>query len=159
MSDAAGSLSHSDSEMKRMFDDMRNSIRVLQADTEALQALHADIQADPVVYDTEDLEVVAATLELQQKQLLALVQEFEGIQMMYQQQVIELEKLIKRKEDSLRLIDSKSGVISSHPILTDHFGKKQGQLVRDLQEFKRQLCIRTRLAVEGVTASESLTLR
>ena len=111
----------------------RDSVRVLSQTVEAFEGM-------PKLFDKEDVEKTRSQLLSANAELEALQTTYAQSQALYQQNVMELETLIREKEEALLSIDNRLGTISNNDVLRLHFGSKQAELKKGVSSVKAQLC-------------------
>lgn len=114
-------------------DKRRESVSVLTRTVEAFENL-------PKLFDREDVEKTRSQLMSASAELQALQTTYTQSQTLYEQNVMELETLIREKEEALLGIDGAYGTISSNDVLRMHFGSKQAELKKGVQTVKAHLC-------------------
>jgi hypothetical protein len=117
--------------------------RAIEQRKVAVQVLTQTVEAfenRPQLFDREDVEKTKSQLLSANAELEALQTTYAQSQALYQQNVMELETLIREKEEALLAIDGEFGTISSNEVLRLHFGSKQAELKKGVLAVKAQLC-------------------
>ncbi len=123
-----------------MFEDLYQIIQDKHENILKIEKLLEHIKQNEDLYDAEDMEKVSQTYQIRCEEYASMNRNFQYIVNLYREQVAGLEEKITRRQEMLESIDADVGAISSEPVLSDHFVKKQAHLKNNFKQIKAYLC-------------------
>jgi Fe2+ or Zn2+ uptake regulation protein len=118
---------------------LTDQVDALSSSLKKLNYLYETMKRHESVFDDEDLTWVFTTLEQLAHQKAVLQLEMEKRQEVYNNTVVNMEKLVIQRMKVLEEIDAETGVLEENPELMNNFTIKQAHLTGLLREMKLKL--------------------
>lgn len=139
-------------QVDQLFESMRTEIMARQSNLHQLEQALTAMEDKSQLFEKDDIEVTRRVVDTRKHELEVLQQNYSQAQSLSQRNVIHLETMIQERETEIKQIDQAFGAISGEDQLRIHFGQKQAQLKKALNDAKARLCDKIRELFAGATA-------